>query len=74
MAFALACTQMKLLPEEAFNALTYNAAFALEMQQELGSIQKGKLAHLIITSEQANGLEDLAYWFGRNLIDKVVIG
>lgn len=72
LAFALACSQMKLTPEEAFNALTYNAAFALELENEVGSIEIGKKANLMIT-KPANGLEDIPYWFGDNLIEQVIV-
>lgn len=72
LAFGLACSQMKLTPEEAFNALTYNAAFAMELQDEVGSIQVGKKANLIIT-KPAIGLEDIPYWFGDNMIGSVVV-
>lgn len=72
LAFGLACSQMKLTPEEAFNALTYNAAFAMEVQDEVGSIKIGKKANLIIT-KPANGLEDIPYWFGESLISSVIV-
>ena len=72
LAFGLACSQMKLTPEEAFNALTYNAAFAMEVQDEVGSIQIGKKANLIIT-KPANGLEDIPYLFGESLISSVIV-
>ncbi len=72
LAFGLACSQMKLAPEEAFNALTYNASFAMEVQDEVGSIQLGKKANLIIT-KPANGLEDIPYWFGDSMIGSVVV-
>lgn len=72
LAFALACSQMKMTPEEAFNALTYNAAFALELEKEVGSIEVGKKANLMIT-KPANGLEDIPYWFGDSLIEQVVV-
>ena len=72
LAFALACSKMKLTPEEAFNALTYNAAFAINIQDEVGSIQVGKKANLIIT-KPANGLEDIPYWFGENMISSVIV-
>lgn len=72
LAFGLGCSQMKLTPEEAFNALTYNAAFALELEKEVGSIEVGKKANLIIT-KPANGLEDIPYWFGDNLIDSIIV-
>jgi imidazolonepropionase len=44
MVIALACIQMKLLPEEALNAITTNAAFAMGLGESLGSVSKGKLA------------------------------
>ena len=72
LAFGLACSQMKLTPEEAFNALTYNAAFAMEVQDQVGSIQVGKKANLIVT-KPANGLEDVPYWFGDSMIGSVLI-
>jgi imidazolonepropionase len=72
LAFGLACSQMKLTPEEALNALTYNAAFAMEVQNEVGSIQVGKKANLIIT-KPANGLEDIPYWFGDSMIGSVIV-
>jgi imidazolonepropionase len=72
LAFALACSQMKLTPEEAFNALTYNAAFALELESEVGSIEIGKKANLMIT-KPANGLEDIPYWFGDTMIEQVIV-
>lgn len=72
LAFGLSCSQMKLTPEEAFNGLTYNAAHAMEIQDEVGSIQKGKKANLIIT-KPTNGLEDIPYWFGDNMIGSVIV-
>ena len=69
---ALACIQMKMLPEEAVNAATINAAFAMEVESELGSITTGKRANLIITKEIPS-LAYIPYAFGTNLIDRVMI-
>lgn len=69
---ALACIQMKMLPEEAINAATINGAYAMEVQDELGSISVGKKANLIIT-QPISSLAMLPYSFGTNLIDKVII-
>ena len=69
---ALACIQMKLLPEEALNAATMNGAVAMGLENSLGSIAKGKLANLIITAPIPS-LAYLPYSFGSNLIDKVII-
>lgn len=69
---SLACIKMKMLPEEAVNAVTMNGACAMELQNELGSITKGKRANFIIT-KPINSVSNLPYSFGSNLIDQVVI-
>jgi len=69
---SLACTQMKMTPEEAINAATINGAAAMEMQASLGSIAIGKTANLIIT-EVISSYEVLPYSFGRNCIEKVIL-
>ena len=69
---ALSCIQMKMLPEEVINASTINGAYAMEVEKDLGSISKGKLANLIFT-KPIPSLAYLPYCFGENLIDKVMI-
>lgn len=69
---SLACLRMKLLPKEAINAVTINGAFAMELQNELGSITKGKKANLIIT-KSINSINNLPYSFGNDLIEDVLI-
>ena len=54
---ALGCIKMRLTPEQAFNACTINAAYAMGISDRLGSITKGKKASLIITKK----LPSLAY-------------
>ena len=44
---SLSCIQMKMLPEEAINAATINGAYAMELEDEVGSIDIGKYANLI---------------------------
>lgn len=63
---------MKMLPEEAINAATLNGAFAMEAQKEVGSIQRGKKANLILT-RPVPSIAYLPYSFGENWIDKVMI-
>ena len=63
---------MKLLPEEAINAATINGAYAMELENELGSISVGKRANLIFTNPIPS-LAYLPYSFGSNLIHKVMI-
>ncbi len=69
---ALACIQMKLTPQEAFNACTINGAAALELSETHGSITKGKQANLIIT-KPIPSLAYIPYSFGVDLIDKVIV-
>lgn len=69
---ALSCIQMKMQPEEAINAATINGAYAMELQQQVGSISKGKLASFIMT-KAVPSLHYLPYAFGDNLIDRVMI-
>lgn len=69
---SLATMKMKLLPEEAFNATTYNAAYALELEEELGSITKGKRANFIVAKPNRS-LNSVSYNFGVDWIDQVFI-
>ncbi|MES1217444.1 MAG: imidazolonepropionase [Bacteroidota bacterium] len=69
---SLSCIQMKMLPEEAINAATVNGAYAMELQNETGSIMAGKKANLIFT-KQISSIAYLPYAFGTNMIDKVMI-
>ncbi|MFN2440502.1 MAG: imidazolonepropionase [Chitinophagaceae bacterium] len=69
---ALSCIQMRMLPEEAINAATINGAYAMELQDEVGSITVGKRANLILT-KQIPSLHYLPYSFSTNLIDRVML-
>jgi imidazolonepropionase len=69
---SLACIQLKMLPQEAINAATINAAFAMDVQDEVGSISRGKLANFIIT-EKIPSFSYLPYSFGENCIHQVWI-
>ena len=69
---SLACIRMKMTPEEAVNAATFNAACALEIQNDYGSIAVGKKANLFITKE----IPSVAYFpyaFGSKLIKQVIL-
>lgn len=72
LMLSLACIQLRLLPEEAINAATINGAFAMELQQQTGSIATGKKANLIIT-KPVPSLAYLPYAYGSNLIGRVMI-
>ena len=72
LVVAMSCTGMKMLPAEAINAATLNGAFAMELQNEVGSITVGKKANLIFT-KPIPSLAYIPYAFGSDLIDKVMI-
>lgn len=69
---ALSCIQMKMLPEEVINAATINGAFAIECEEESGSIMIGKRADLIFT-KKIPSIAYLFYSFSTNNIDKVML-
>lgn len=70
MMMTIACTQMKMTPEEAISAATLNAAAALNMSTTLGSIELGKSADLVIADIRDYRL--LVYHFGTNHIWRTV--
>jgi len=69
---SLACLKLRLTPEEAINAATINGAFAMELEQNYGSIAKGKKANLIIT-QPINSAAYIPYSFGKDAIHQVLI-
>ena len=46
---AMGCIRMRLTPVQALNACTLNAAYAMGISEQVGSITRGKRANLIIT-------------------------
>lgn len=69
---SLACIKMKMTPEEAINAATINAAYAMELSTTHGSITRGKAANFIIT-KKIPSYSHLPYSFGNNEIEAVYI-
>lgn len=69
---SLACTQLKMTPEEAINAQTINGAAALELDQQMGTIAVGKKASLIVT-KPVSSVAYLPYSFGENWIERVIV-
>jgi imidazolonepropionase len=71
LLLSIACTQLKMTPEEAINAVTINGAAAMELENELGTIEKGKKANLIITRDIPS-LAYIPYDFGNNPVEKCI--
>jgi imidazolonepropionase len=72
LAWALSCHQMKLTPMEALVGLTLNGAAALGASDRMGSIQRGKEAHVILT-KPVSSLASLPYHFGENLVEHTFV-
>jgi imidazolonepropionase len=69
---SLGCIKYQMKPEEVINATTLNSAYAMGVSDCMGSISKGKIANLFITSD-VTGIESLPYHFGSDLIETVII-
>lgn len=66
----MACTQMKMRPNEVVAALTQNAALALGLADRIGSIEVGKQADLVIFD--VPDYRQLFYHFGVNHAWRVI--
>jgi imidazolonepropionase len=62
MAMAIACRYQKMLPAEALNAVTVNAAHAIGLGDKKGSIEIGKSADILIVD--SFDFREIAYEFG----------
>jgi len=69
-AIALACRFMRLTPAQAIAAATINAAAAIARDIQVGSLEPGKQADLLILS--VSDYRHLGYRFGNNLVQTVV--
>jgi imidazolonepropionase len=67
---AIACRYLGLLPAEALLAGTINAAHAIGMAGEVGSLEAGKAADLLLLKEA--DYRHVAYFFGGNPVAAVV--
>jgi imidazolonepropionase len=70
MMMTLACTHMRMSPEEVITSSTINAAAALNLSDEIGSIDVGKRGDLIILD--IPNYKFLPYHFGENHVYRVV--
>lgn len=72
MAMAISCRYQKLLPSEAFNAATINAAYAIGLGNTVGSIEVGKRADIAIF--ETHDYRQICYEFGGDLVAAVYCG
>jgi imidazolonepropionase len=69
---SLACTQMKMLPTEAIAAGTINGAWAMGVQDELGSLAVGKQASFMML-QSMDTIAEWPYYFGHRMIEAVYL-
>jgi imidazolonepropionase len=70
MMFWLAVLQLDLTVDEALTAMTLNAACSLELGGEIGSVEDGKRADLVVL--EGATLDELAYHFAVHPVTAVV--
>jgi imidazolonepropionase len=70
MMMTLACTQMRMSPEEAIVASTVNAAASLNLSDSIGSIEKGKKADIIVLD--IPDYKFIPYHFGENHVWRTI--
>ncbi|GAB4546019.1 MAG: imidazolonepropionase [Anaerolineae bacterium] len=71
LVMALACRYQKLVPAEALNGCTINAAYALRLAERVGSIEVGKQADLVVLN--TDDYRSMIVEFGRNFVEQVYI-
>ena len=69
-ALALACRYLKLTPAQAIVAATLNAAAAIGRSDQIGSLDPGKQADILILN--VPDYRHLGYRFGTNLVSAVI--
>ncbi|MEZ6022398.1 MAG: imidazolonepropionase [Hyphomonadaceae bacterium] len=70
MAMNMACTLFRLTPEEALAGATREAARALGMSDDIGTLEVGKAADLAVWAVQSPA--ELSYWIGAPLLKERV--
>ncbi|MBD8004363.1 imidazolonepropionase [Bacillus norwichensis] len=65
----LACISMRMTPAEALTAATYNAACAIKREEQVGSLEVGKQADVVLWN--VTNYQELQYLFGVNHVHSV---
>ncbi len=71
LMMTLGCLQMGMTPVEAIQAVTINAAKALDLQQDRGSISLGKRGDLVLLNVPQ--YQELLYHYGVNFVEQVYV-
>jgi imidazolonepropionase len=70
MSIALACYKLRMTPAEAITSATINAAYAIGRGDEVGSLERGRRADLLVVNVPNH--EFLPYRIGVNLVERVI--
>jgi imidazolonepropionase len=70
LAMTVACLSLGLTPDEALVAATINAAHAVGLGDEIGSVEEGKAADLVIWNVPTS--RQIPYWPAADLVQTVV--
>ena len=70
LMMTVACTQMGLTPEEAITAATLNGAAALNLSEQIGSIEPGKQADIILYN--IPNYRYIVYHYGSNFVSHII--
>jgi imidazolonepropionase len=70
MIMSLSCLMMGMTPAETVTASTINSAYAVDLANEIGSIEVGKKADLVVWN--IKDYREIPYHYGVNLVDQVI--
>ena len=72
LIISMASILYRLTPEEAINSATLNSAYAMGVEEELGTIAIGKKANVFITKEIPT-VEFMPYAYGSNKVETIIL-
>lgn len=70
LVMTLACLALRMTPDEALAAVTVNAAHALGLGEEVGSLEPGRAADIVIWNVPTS--RQIPYWPGADLVRTVI--
>jgi imidazolonepropionase len=70
LAMSAACVNLRMTPDEVLAATTINAARALLLEDEIGSLEPGKAADIVVWRVPTSA--QIPYWPGADLVRMVV--
>jgi imidazolonepropionase len=70
LAMTAACLNLRMTPDETLSAVTINAARALLLEDEIGSLEPGKAADIVIWNVPTTA--QIPYWPGASIVRTVI--